>query len=176
MIGRPEPNEAAPYYFRYIDRVPGADVLGVLATQLDQTVTRLQRIPEVESLHKYAPEKWSVRQVLNHVNDSERVFLFRALWFARAFDSPLPSYDEKTSAVAALADAVPWVRQVEEFRTIRLSTLAFFRNLPAEAWTRTGVASGNLFTVRALPYIIAGHVLHHTAVLQERYGLPRAES
>ena len=103
------------------------------------------------------------------MNDAERVFLFRALWFALGFDSPLPSFDEKTCAGAAGADERPWASHVEEFRAVRLATLAFFRGLPAEAWIRRGIASGNPFSVRALAYILAGHVVHHTAVLRERY-------
>jgi uncharacterized damage-inducible protein DinB len=175
VLGRPEPREAAPYYSRYIDRVPGGDVQGVLGTQLDETVARLEHISEEESLHRYASGKWSVRQVINHLNDSERTFQFRAVWFARGFDSRLPSFDEKTSAAAAQADAIPWARHIEEFRAVRLSTLTFFRNLPAEAWMRTGVASGNPVTVRALAYILAGHLVHHLSILDERYGLPRGK-
>jgi len=168
-IGFPERNEAAPYYFGYIDRVSGDDIVGVLDAQLADRLAFLRGISEEKSLHRYAPEKWSIRQVLNHVNDSERVFLFRALWFARRFDSPLPSFDEKVCADAAGADEVSWASHVEEFRAIRLATLAFFRSLPAGAWMRSGVASGNPFTVRALAYIVAGHLAHHTAILQERY-------
>ena len=169
MIGLPERDEAAPYYFTYIDRISSDDIVGVLATQLEETLAFLLGISEEKSLHRYAPEKWTIRQVLNHVNDCERVFLFRAFWFARGFDSPLPSYDEKTCAGAARADDFSWASHVEEFRGIRLATLAFFRNLPDEAWMRSGVASGNSFTVRALAYIVAGHLAHHTAILQERY-------
>lgn len=169
MRGLPEPTEAAPYYFRYIERVQSDDVVGVLETQLDETLAFLQGISEERSLHRYAPEKWSIRQVLNHVSDTERVFLFRAFWFARGFDSPLPSFDEKVSAGAAQADELSWDRHVEEFRGARLATLTFFRNLPAGAWMRSGTASGNRFTVRALAYIVAGHAAHHVALLQERY-------
>lgn len=169
VIGPPERNEAAPYYFAYIDRVPTDDIVGLLEAQLDDTGKFLRNISEERSLHRYAPEKWSIRQLLNHVNDAERVFLLRALWFARGFDSPLPSFDEKVSAGAARADEFPWASHVEEFRSVRLATLAFFRNLPAEAWMRSGVASGNPFTVRALAYILAGHVAHHAAIVRERY-------
>jgi uncharacterized damage-inducible protein DinB len=168
-MGFPRPDEAAPYYFKYIERVQSDDVLGVLEGQLDQTRTFLPGISEEKSLHRYAPDKWSIRQVLNHVTDTERVFLFRALWFARGFDSPLPSFDEKVSAAAARADEISWARHVEEFEGSRLATLTFFRNLPAEAWTRSGTASGNLFTVSALAYIAAGHLAHHLAILQDRY-------
>jgi len=169
MIGIPEPNEAAAYYFKYIDRVRSEDVVGVLGTQLEETVGFLLGISQEKSLHRYAPEKWSIRQVLNHVSDTERVFVFRALWFARGFDSPLPSFDENVSVEAAGADVVSWADQVEEFRAVRLATLSFFRNLPAEAWMRSGTASGNPFTVRALAYISAGHTAHHVALIRERY-------
>ena len=169
MIGPPERNEAAPYYFTYIDRISSDNIAGLLEHQLEETLAFLSGISEEKSLHRYSPGKWSIRQVLNHVNDTERVFLFRALWFARGFDSPLPSFDENICAGAARADEFSWASHVEEFRRIRLATLAFFRNLPAAAWMRSGVASGNSFTVRALAYILAGHVAHHTAILQERY-------
>jgi DinB superfamily len=169
MKGRPEKSEAAPYYFRYIDLVREDDVLARLEAQLDETMAFLGGISEEKSLHRYSPDKWSIREVLGHVNDAERLFLFRAFWFARGFTTPLPSYDEKTGAVAGEADRFPWASHVEDFRAARLSTVAFFRNLPAGAWMARGVASDNPFTVRALAYILAGHVAHHTAVLQERY-------
>lgn len=165
----PEPGEAAPYYFNYISKVQGDDIVGVLQRQLDETLALLSGISEEKSLHRYAPEKWSIRQVINHLNDTERVFLYRALWFARGFDSPLPSFDEKISAAAARADEFSWASHVEDFQGSRLSTVAFFRNLPAEAWARSGMASGMPFTVNALAYIIAGHLAHHMAIVRERY-------
>ena len=168
---RPAADEAASYYFKYIDRVPDGDVVGFMATQLDETMPLLAGISEERSLHRYGPDKWSIRQVLNHVSDGERVFVHRALWFGRGFESELPSFDEEVSAAQAGSDAVPWARHVEEFRGVRLATLAFFRNLPAEAWERRGVASGNPFTVRALAYITGGHLAHHLAILHERYGV-----
>lgn len=169
MRGLPKPDEAASYYFKYIDLIQDDDVVGVLEAQLDETLALLQGITEEKSLHRYAPEKWSIRQMLNHISDTERLSLFRAFWFARGFDSPLPSFDEKICAAAAQADDLPWARHVEEFRAVRLATLAFFRNLPAAAWERTGIASDNPFTVRALAYLAAGHVAHHIAILKERY-------
>ena len=168
-IGVPERSEAAPYYFGYIDRIQSDDVVGVLERQLGETLPRLKAISEERSLARYEPGKWSIREVLGHVSDAERVFLHRALWFARGFDSPLPSFDEKTSVAAAHADEVPWARHVEEFRAVREATVAFFRNLPDEGWMRGGTASGNFFTTRALAYVIAGHLDHHLAVLRERY-------
>jgi hypothetical protein len=169
MIGRPQRDEAAPYYSTYIDRIGDADIQGVLESQTEETVAFLRAISEDKSLHRYAPGKWSIRQMWNHVNDAERVFVSRALWFARGFETPLPSFDQEVAVVAAGADAVEWVSHVEEFRQIRMATIAFFRNLPADAWQRRGTASGNVFTVRALAYIVAGHTVHHMTVLRERY-------
>ena len=175
-IMRPQPNEAASYYYGYINRVEGDDVVAVLESQLDETVGFLSGISEEQSLHRYAPDKWSVRELLNHINDTERVFLFRALWFARGFSDPLPSYDQEVGVAGAHADEFEWASHVGEFRAIRLATLAFFRNLPPEnvsgseeVWSRTGIASGNPFTVRALAYIVAGHLNHHVAIIKERY-------
>ena len=167
--GRPEPNEAAPYYLTYIDRVPGDDVVGFLESQADEVSAFLGAISEERSLHRYAPGKWSIRQVWNHVNDGERLFVFRAMWFARGLDNPLPSFDQAVAAEAARADDTPWSSHAEEFRHLRRATLAFARGLPREAWSRTGVASDKRVSVRALLYIAAGHVAHHMAVLKERY-------
>jgi hypothetical protein len=169
MIGLPERTEAAEYYFTYIDRITSPDIVSVLETQADETAAFLSGISEEKSLYRYAPNKWSIRQAWNHVNDAERVFVYRALWFARGFESPLPSFEQEIAVRGAQADAIEWSRHVEEFRQIRRATLAFFRNLPPEAWKRSGTASGNPFTVHALAYIVAGHVVHHMGILRERY-------
>lgn len=175
MIGRPEISEAAPYYFTYINRVTGEDVIRILTDQLEETLAWCGKIPEEESLYRYAADKWSIRQVLNHVTDSERVFAFRALWFARGLESALPSFDQNAGAAGAKADSISWAAHVEEFRRVRLSSISLFENLPADAWLRSGIASGHSFTVRALAYIIAGHLVHHVALLAERYGFSRSD-
>ena len=169
MISRPQTAEAAPYYFTYINQVTGDDPVGALASQLEESQAMFSAISEEKSLHRYAPDKWSIRQVLNHVTDTERAFAFRALWFARGFESPLPSYDQNVASLSAEADRVSWAAHVEEFRRVRLSTISLFRNMPPQAWTRSGIASDNRFTVRALAYIIPGHFAHHVSVLRERY-------
>src|SRR5438270_7380178 len=169
MIGIPERTEAAPYYFTYIDRITTPDILGKLEGQLDEVTAFLRGISEEKSLYRYAAGKWSIREVLSHLNDCERMFVFRAFWFARGFDSPLPSFEQEIAVSGAQADQIPWSRHVEEFQLIRRATLPFFRNLPEDAWKRTGIASGNTFTVRALAYIAAGHVDHHLSILRERY-------
>jgi hypothetical protein len=169
MTGRPEQNEAASYYFGYINLVHGDDILHALQNQLDEMLPVLHRISEEKSLHRYAPDKWTIRQMWNHVNDAERVFLFRALWFARGHDSSLPSFEQDIAAVACQASDVSWASHVAEFHQIRLATLSFFRNLPEDAWLRTGTASGNPISVRACAYIVAGHVAHHNTVLHKMY-------
>jgi hypothetical protein len=174
MIGRPLDTEAAPYYFTYIDQVPGDDVQSVMERQLDDSLALFAGISSDKSLHRYAPGKWSIRQLLNHITDTERAFAFRALWFARGFETPLPGYDQDIAAAGAAADGVSWSAHIEEFRSVRLSTIALFRNLPPEApkhqaWMRKGIASDNPFTVRALAFIIAGHVAHHLSILRDRY-------
>ena len=169
MIGRPAKSEAAPCYFTYIDQVEGDDVKAVLHAQLEASLSLFSAISEEKSLCRYAPDKWSIRQVLNHVTDTERNDAFRAFWFARNLLAPLPDYDQDVAAAGARADAVAWAAHVEEFRRVRLSTISLFANMPADGWSRTGIASGNVFTVRALAYIIAGHLAHHVRILRERY-------
>ena len=169
MTGIPERDEYVPYYHRYVERIASPDIVGVLARQADEEVAFWKGIPEEKARHRYAPEKWSVHEVLNHVSDTERVFVYRALWFARGFETELPSFDQDVSSRAARADACAWTNVVEEFRAVRSGSLAFFRNLPADAWSRRGVASGNPVTVRALAFIIAGHASHHREVVASRY-------
>lgn len=169
MTAIPDRTEASEYYFTYIDQVTGGDICDVLETQFAATLALLHGISDEQSLHRYATDKWSIRQVVNHLNDTERLFVFRAFWFARGFDSPLPSFDQNVAVSTAGADERPWSSHIEEFCAVRAATLTFFQTLPADAWARHGVASGNRFTVRALAYLAAGHVTHHAAILQERY-------
>lgn len=169
MTARPDRTEAAEYYFTYIDLVPEGDICATLDAQVPETLALLGGISEDQSLSRYAPDKWSIREVLSHVNDTERVFVFRALWFARGFDAPLPGFEQTVAVTTSGAQARSWQSHVDEFRAVRAATLAFYRSLPDEAWTRRGVASGNTFTVRALPFISAGHLIHHMKILKARY-------
>ncbi len=169
QLTRPDRSEAAEYYFTYIDQVLSGDILEILDAQTGQLRALLDAITEQQSLFRYAPDKWSIRQVMSHVNDTERLFVFRAFWFARGFDLPLPSFDQDVAVAAADADARSWASHLEEFKTVRAATLTFFRHVPDGSWTRHGIASGNPFSVRALAYISAGHVTHHLRILRERY-------
>src|SRR5262249_39885969 len=157
---RPDRAEAADYYFTYIDKVAGDDICSILERQSAEVSALLRNISDDRSLERYAPDKWSMREVVGHVNDTERLFVSRAFWFARGFDSPLPSFDEKVAASAAGAQDRSWSSHLDEFRAVRAATVAFFRGLPADAWLRRGIPSGNPFTVRALAFVTAGHVIH----------------
>ena len=169
MIGLPERHEAAPYYFTYIDRITNPDIFGELQAQRDTVPKFLRGVSEERSLHRYAPDKWSIRQVLNHISDTERAFAFRALWFARGFDTPLPSFDQNVAVHSANADDYSWASHIEDFQSARQATLTLFRNMPGHAWMQKGIASGHPFTVRAIAFIIAGHTVHHTSILESRY-------
>ena len=166
---RPQKTEAAEYYFTYIDRITGDDVVPAMREQLGQTVQFLEGISEEQSLKSYAPGKWTISEVLNHVNDGERLFLSRAFWFARGFQDAMPSFDQDIAVRYAHANETSWAKLVEEFKTVRAATLSFFESMPEEAWDTRGVASDNPVTVRALAYIIAGHLAHHVNVLREKY-------
>ena len=168
-MSRPNRNEAADYYFTYIDQVPDGDICGILRTQSAGVLNLLELITEDQSLHRYAPGKWSIREVLSHVNDAERLFVFRAFWFARGFETPLPSFDQNAAMTTAGADERTWRSHVEEFRAVREATLTFFDSLTQDAWARSGIASDNPFSVGALAYITAGHVAHHTRILRDQY-------
>ena len=166
---RPNITEAAEYYFRYIDRVPSDDIMATLENQMGEMFELLSGISEEQSLHSYAPGKWTIREVLNHMNDGERLFAGRALWFARGFTDPLPGFDQDVAVENAHANNTSWADLVEESKIVRLGTISLFKSLPEEAWDRTGVASDNPVSVRAIAYIIAGHVTHHLGVLREKY-------
>jgi DinB superfamily len=166
---RPEQHEAPAYYFKYIDLVPSGNICAFLAAQQTGTLELLNGITGERSRFRYAPGKWSIREVAGHVNDAERLFAFRAFWFARGFGAPLPSFDQTVAARHAAADERPWSSHIHEFSAIRASTLDFFHHLPLDAWVRRGAVLDQSFTVRALAHIIAGHVIHHAAILKERY-------
>ena len=169
MNKRPERSEAAEYYFTYIGKVPEGDICQILDAQRVEIPALFGAIPEAQSDFRYAADKWSIREVVAHLNDCERLFVFRAFWFARGFDTPLPSFDQNVATIGASATNRSWNSHIDEFRAVRASTLAFFRSLPSEAWDRQGIASDNPFSVRALAYITAGHVVHHVGLLHERY-------
>ncbi len=167
--GRPESSESNPFYHNYIALTPGDDPVAAARLQLTEARQLFGNISEQISQARYVPDKWSLREVLNHVNDTERMFAFRLMWFARGLADPLPKFDQELASRSAGADRTPWSAHVDEFVSIRQATIALLAQLPTEAWGRTGVASGFPVTVRALAFIIPGHTAHHLRVIGDRY-------
>ncbi len=169
-IPKPEPDEHLPYYGKYIALV-GDDAMAALRSQAATTPRLLSGVNESRALFRYAPGKWSVKEVLGHVIDGERVFGHRALRFAREDATPLPGFDENTWVPAARFDRRPLPDLVADYEAVRTATLALFSSFDEAALTRRGIANGAEVSVRALAHIIAGHELHHVSLLRERYGL-----
>ena len=170
-IRRPARGEYPESYEDYVAAVAGEDAWPELATQLDEAERRLARLPEARVLHRYAPGKWSVKEVIGHVTDNERVFAYRALRFARGDETPLPNFDENLFARTGRFDARPMADLLAELRAVRAATVALFATFDDEALSRTGTARGVRFTVRAMVWVTVGHVRHHLDVLRDRYGI-----
>lgn len=170
-IGRPESDEIPAHFLGYISKVPESDPVAVLATQIDVTAALLRGLSETDALKRYAPGKWSVKEIVGHLADTERIMAYRALRIARADETPLPGFDENAYVPPAKFDARPLADLIADLRTIRAASLALFRGFDADAWRRRGTASGKPVSVRALGYMIPGHERHHVEVLKTRYGV-----
>lgn len=168
-IAAPDASEYAPYYGRYIALVGGNDVVAALEDQPRETLALLSTLSEEQGDYRYAADKWSIKEMLGHVIDGERVFAYRALRFARNDRTPLASFEQDDYVRSGDFGDRRLADLIEEFVAVRRATLWLFRQLSAEAWMRRGVASDNPVSVRAVAYIIAGHELHHRRVLQEKY-------
>jgi len=166
---RPQAGEYAPYYERYISLVHSNDILAALDEQRRETLLLLSGRTEEEGNHRYAPDKWSVKEVLGHLNDSERVFAYRALRISRNDQTHIEGFEQDDYVKFGPFAKRTLEDLVEDYIAVRRATLTLFRNLSEEAWTRRGVANKNEVTVRALAYIIAGHEMHHRRILQEKY-------
>jgi DinB family protein len=168
-IPRPDASEYAPHYETYVSKVPNGNLLEILEDQRRETQGLLAEIPEGRAIYRYAPGKWSIKEVVGHVTDAERVFSYRALRFARADETPLPGFDEKAYAPAGRFDARALLDLAVELDAVRRATIALFTGLEPAALARRGTANAKEISVRALAYIIAGHERHHLEVLRERY-------
>lgn len=166
---RPDDSEYNAFYGKYVGLVPDGDIIAILATQIEDTLALVRDLTEQQALHAYAPGKWTVKQVIGHITDAERVFSYRMLRFARLDTTPLASFSENDYAANAMSDTRPLASLVAELSAVRRSTVALLAGLPAEAWTRTGPASGYDVSVRALAWISAGHEMHHRDILSSRY-------
>jgi uncharacterized damage-inducible protein DinB len=168
-FARPASDEHAPYYSRYVDRVPEGDVLDLIERQAQETADFLRGIPAHLHEHRYAEGKWSIKEVVGHLADTERVFAYRALRFARGDQTPLAGFDENAYTPAGEFDARGFASLVDEWLSVRRATVSLLRGLPPGAELRRGRANDQEISVRALAWVLAGHVIHHTGILRERY-------
>ena len=167
-IGRPGPGEYDPYYGPYVERVRG-DALAVLRDQQEELLRLLKGLTEEAAEYRYAPGKWSLKEVIGHLMDTERVFAYRALSFARGEHQPLPGFEQDDYVREGSFDTRTVRSLASEYSAVRASTLAFFEGLDRSGWRRTGTANEAQCSVRAVAFIVAGHEAHHLAVIRERY-------
>jgi hypothetical protein len=165
---RPSPSEHAPYYGKYIELVPETDVLAVLRVQCDETVEFLRSIPEEHATILHSPYTWTIKQVVGHITDGERIFAYRALRIARGDTTPLPGYDENEYAKSPEFSRLRLRALATEFESVRNATISLFDNFAPESWTHLGQANNYPVSVRAIAYIIAGHVRHHMNIVRKR--------
>lgn len=167
--GRPEPNEYAPYYDRYISLIADNDIVTTLDSQRRQMLLLLSGRDEAEGDFRYAPDKWSAKEVLGHVCDTERIFAYRALRIARGDRTPIEGFEQDDYARNAPFSRRPLAEIIEDYIAVRRATLTLLRNLDEGAWTRRGIANNNEITVRGIAYTTAGHELHHRRILEQKY-------
>jgi DinB superfamily len=175
-VDRPASSEYAPYYAGYIARVPEGNVLALLETQISETLSFLRAQGEAWAGTRYAPGKWSVKEVVGHLCDTERIMSYRALRIAREDRTPLPGFEQDDYVRTAHSDRRSLADLLEDFATVRAATLHLFRSFDADAWTRSGIANSLEISVRALAYIIAGHERHHLEIVRTRYAPSAATS
>jgi hypothetical protein len=165
----PTADECAPYYFTYIKLVPDGDIIHTLQSQHSDIHALLKHTTDAQASAPPAPSEWSIKQVVAHLSDAERLFTFRALWFARGEQSALPGMEPNPWVALTDANARTISDLLAEFDHVRAASIALFANLDASAWQRRGIASDNVISVRALAWIVAGHELHHNRSLREQY-------
>ncbi len=165
----PAPGEYDDYYEKYIAQVGTGDFIELLAHEADETLAMLRAIPDNAADYAYAEGKWTIKEVIGHVCDAERIFAYRLLRIARGDTTPLASFNENEYAPAGRFGERTLASLNEEFAAVRAATIALVAGLPSDAWLRMGTASGRPVSPRALAYIIAGHELHHREVLMSRY-------
>ena len=170
-MSRPQADEYAGFFAGYVDRVPEGDIVKQLETQGRSTEQLLASIGEEKASYRYAPEKWSIKQVIGHMTDAERVFLYRLLAIARGEQQSLPGFDENEYMANSNFDGQTLAELTEGFASTRRAMVALARSLDDEAWGRRGIANNNAITARAMAWVAAGHERHHLNVLRERYGI-----
>ncbi len=170
-MSRPLENEYAPDNQNYVSQAPEEDILPAMRSQVDALDVLLDRVAPDRETYRYAEGKWSIREIIGHLIDGERVFGYRALCIARGETQNLPGFDQDQYMLTAPFDRIDLEDLLSEFRLVRLSNIAMLRTLDEATWMRMGTANGSPVSVRALAYIMVGHTRHHMGVLRERYGL-----
>jgi hypothetical protein len=165
----PETHEYAAFYAHYIDLVPQADGLAALQHSRDEMVKTLQSISPKYGTHRYAPEKWSINEVLQHCIDTELIFLYRAVRIARNDKTPLPGFEQDDYIKPAQSDELPLASLIDLFLATRALTIKYFAAFPKHTHAQTGTASNSIVSVRALCFMISGHGLHHLSIIKNRY-------
>ncbi|HEY0375962.1 MAG TPA: DinB family protein [Pyrinomonadaceae bacterium] len=166
---KPDETEYVPDFGKYVSLVPDGDIVGVLGSQIDETLALLRSIPEERAGFRYAPDKWSIKELVGHLIDSERIFSYRALRFARNDKTALPGYEQDDYIRGGSFDDTALEDLAAEFASVRRATVLLFKHLNGEAWARRGSANESEVSVRALAHIIAGHELHHRKILRDKY-------
>ncbi len=166
---KPRETEYAAYYGKYVSLVPDGDIVGTLAKQLDDTLSAWRAVPADKAEHRYAPGKWTTKEMMAHVIDTERIMAYRALRIARGDKTALPGFDQDVFIAGGDWSNRTMADLADEFESVRQSNLYLFRNLSDAAWKQVGTASDNPVSARALAYIIAGHELYHQQILRDRY-------
>lgn len=169
MLQRPTENEYPSYYLPYINQVPDGDVVQLLKENLEETVKLFEGISEEDELFRYAPGKWSIKEVLGHITDTERIMSYRLLRVSRGDKTPLAGFNENDYVEAAQTNQLSMKNILEDFITTRKATISLIQNIPNGAWANIGNANGMEITTRAIAYIIAGHQIHHCNIVKERY-------
>jgi len=169
VITKPSPEEYAPYYQKYIDLVKEEDILKVLSEQKAELALFFNGISNEKGNFRYAPDKWSIKEIFGHLLEGERVFAFRALFFARQPNVQLPGYDHDVWVKAGNFDNFTLEDLLREFEIVRKANLLLFRRLSQQDWMNSGIANNYNISVRSIAYVMAGHVNHHINVIKERY-------
>jgi hypothetical protein len=168
-LTRPQAGEYAEAYAPYLAAAPEGNALALLQAQLGDVIDLYSQFSEAQGAFRYAPGKWSLKDLLQHLSDAERIFTYRCLRIGRGDTTPLPGFDENAFADAASADGRSVAELLADFRASRSSTLELFRSLSDAAWVQQGTSNGRNLTARCVPYICLGHTAHHLAVIRERY-------
>lgn len=169
MTTKPQAGEFAPFYQGYIDKVPEGDILQTLEDSREQMIAFMQTLPTEKWLHRYEPGKWSIKEMIVHLADAERVFAYRAMCIARNEQNPLPGFDHNAYVPESRADKRSIASIIGEYNAVREASLQLYANLEEDVWMRVGNANGAPVSVRAFAFITAGHEMHHLSIIKERY-------